>query len=74
VNAAGVTTVATDALFVTREYKTPAMVNSLAKFRACALAKVLELQETTGSHPAWQGVDPANRGKWAWLELPAAKP
>lgn len=71
-NAAGVPTVATDALFVTREYKTAKMVDSLAKFRACALSKVDELKETTGTHPAWQGVDVNNRGKWAYLELPTA--
>jgi len=72
-NAAGVSTVATDALFVTREYKTAKMVDSLAKFRACALNKIEDLKETTGTHPAWQAVDPANRGKWAWYELPAGK-
>jgi TRAP transporter TAXI family solute receptor len=70
--AAGVTTVQTDALFVTREYKTEKMTTSLARFRACALAKVDELKETTGTHPAWQAVDTANRGKWPWYELPAA--
>lgn len=69
--AAGVTTVSTDALFVTREYKTEKMTSSLARFRACALAKLDDLKETTGTHPAWQGVDPANKGKWAWYELPS---
>lgn len=70
--AAGIPTVATDALFVTREYKTAKMTESLGKFRACALSKVEDLKETTGTHPAWQAVDPTNRGKWAWMELPAA--
>lgn len=69
--AAGVTTVSTDALFVTREYKTEKMTASLARFRACVLSKLDELKETTGTHPAWQGVDPANKGKWAWYELPS---
>lgn len=71
--AAGVTTVSTDALFVTREYKTDKMVQSLARFRACALGKVEELKETTGTHPAWQAVDPGNKGKWPYYELPVAK-
>lgn len=69
--AAGVTTVATDALFVTREYKTAKMTDSLSKFRACAMTKVEELKETTGTHPAWQAVDTANKGKWPWYDLPA---
>jgi TRAP-type uncharacterized transport system substrate-binding protein len=68
--AAGVTTVSTDALFVTREYKTEKMVQSLARFRACASAKVEELKETTGTHPAWQAVDTSNKGKWPYYELP----
>lgn len=71
-NAAGITTVATDALFVTRQYKTPKMTQGLAKLRQCTLASVDELKETTGTHPAWRYVDPANKGKWAWYELPAA--
>lgn len=72
-NAAGVTTVATDALFVTRQYKTPKMTNGLAKLRQCSLDSVEELKETTGTHPAWRYVDPSNKGKWPWYELPAAK-
>lgn len=72
--ATGVATVATDALFVTREYKTPKMTDGLAKLRACAQASIDELRETTGTHPAWMQVDTANRGKWPWLELSSAKP
>lgn len=72
-NAAGVPTVATDALLVTREYKTEKMVGALASFRSCVLGKVDELKETTGTHPAWQAVDAANRGKWAWYELGVKK-
>lgn len=71
--AAGVPTVATDALFVTREYKLPKMVDSLGRFRACALSKIDELKETTGTHPAWQRVNTGNRGKWAYYELPVRK-
>lgn len=69
IGAAGVTTVATDALFVTREYKTEKVTSSLARFRSCALTKIDELKETTGTHPAWQKVDASNHGKWPWLEL-----
>lgn len=70
-NAAGVTSVATDALFVTREYRTERMIRGLAALRGCIQANIDDLKETTGTHPAWQAVDPANRGKWAYYELPA---
>lgn len=72
-NAAGVATVATDALFVTRQYKTPKMTNALAKLRQCAHDAVDELKETTGTHPAWRYVDASNKGKWPWYELPSAR-
>lgn len=68
--AAGIRTISTDALFVTREYKTPKMIESLSKFRACALSKVDELKETTGTHPKWQAVDASNHGQWPWYGLP----
>lgn len=68
----GVPTVATDALFVTREYKTAKFVESLAKLRGCLLAGLDELKETTGMHPKWQAVDSSNRGKWPYYELPTA--
>ncbi len=71
--AAGITTVATDALFVTREYKTTRMTDSLASLRGCAVASLDDLKETTGTHPAWQNVEAANKGKWAWYDLPAKK-
>lgn len=66
----GVNTVATDAIFVTREYKTEKFTNSLAALRSCVLNKLDELKETTGTHPKWQAVDASNKGKWAWYELP----
>jgi TRAP-type uncharacterized transport system substrate-binding protein len=71
--AAGVSTVATDALFVSREYKTPRMIEQLSKFRRCAEAAIPELKETIGTHPKWQAVDTNNKGKWAYYDLPAAK-
>jgi len=73
-NGSGVDTIATDALLVTREYKTPAMVNGLAALRKCAITSLDDLKETTGTHPKWQAVDSANKGKWAWYQLPEATP
>lgn len=68
----GINTVATDALFVTREYRTQKFVEALAKFRGCVLENLDELKETTGMHPKWQAVESGNKGKWAYYELPAA--
>ena len=72
-NQAGVPTVATQALFVSRSYRSPAMLASLAKLRACFEQQVPNLQDARGTHPKWQVVDTANRGRWVWYELPAAK-
>jgi TRAP-type uncharacterized transport system substrate-binding protein len=71
IGASGVPTVATDALFVTREYKTAKMIDGLSKLRTCALDAIDELRETTGTHPAWMNIDPANRGKWPYYDFPA---
>jgi len=45
----------------------------LGALRGCILDHVDELKETTGTHPKWQAVDPANHGKWAWYVLPETK-
>jgi TRAP-type uncharacterized transport system substrate-binding protein len=73
-NSTGVRSIAVEALFVTREYKTPKIVNALGAFRTCAQKVIPELQETTGSHPKWQAVMVDNKGKWAWYDLPAVPP
>lgn len=72
-NMNGIPTIATDALLVTREYKTEKYVMGLSKFRSCVLNNLDELKETTGTHPKWQSVDPSNKGKWAYYELPTRK-
>lgn len=64
-----VPSVATDALLVTREYKTPKMQGVLRKFRSCFYSKLDELKETPGTHKAWQQVEASNHGKWAWYDL-----
>ena len=73
VGAAGVTTIATDALFVVREYKTPEMVSKLAALRSCINSNVGVISETLGSHPSWSKVDIENQGKWAYMQLPSGK-
>lgn len=69
----GVQTVATEALFVTRAYKTPKYVESLGALRGCFKANAAELAETTGTHKKWAVVNPDNTGKWAFYELPNVK-
>lgn len=71
-NQAGVPTVQTQALFVSRTYRSPQRLNDLAKLRACFEREVPNLQDARGSHPKWQQVDIANKGKWTWYELPVA--
>lgn len=69
----GVSSVATDAVLVSREFKTPKMVDSLTKLRECILKNSAELAETSGTHPAWQSVDASNKGKWPWYEFSTKK-
>lgn len=56
-DAAGLTTVATDALLVTRAYK-GSLVRELNELRQCVTDKLPDFQEEAGHHPKWQQVDP----------------
>ena len=68
----GVQTVTTDALFVTRDYSTPRMVDALSRLRSCVLSNLRDIKETTNTHPAWQKVQADNMGKWPHIwEFPA---
>lgn len=60
----GVSTVKIQALFITRDYKTPKMKSGLLALRQCIKDKAPEIAETTGTHPKWQEVNPSNPGKW----------
>lgn len=68
----GIATVATEALFVTRAYKTPKYVQSLASLRACFNENIDALAETTGTHKKWSSVKADSTGKWSYYELPSA--
>lgn len=67
-NALGIPTLAIDALFVTRDYKTPTYARGLLKVRQCLYSHLQELAETTGTHPKWQQVSATNKGKWPFYE------
>lgn len=69
----GVQTVATEALFVTRAYKTQKYVESLSALRSCFKTNAVELAETTGTHKKWAVVNTENTGKWAYYELPTTQ-
>ncbi len=67
-----VSTIATEALLVTRTVNTPARLQALSNFRSCVLRNVPEWQDADGAHPAWSQVDVNNRGKWQFYDLPPA--
>jgi TRAP-type uncharacterized transport system substrate-binding protein len=64
VGANGTPTLATQALFVTRDYRTPDMVEALTTFRSCVRSNLQTLQETLGNHEKWQDVKVGADGKW----------
>lgn len=60
----GVDGLATQSLFVTRSYKSPAMNKKIGEVRKCFYDAVLTLQEARKTHPKWQLVDIEDKGKW----------
>jgi len=65
-----VSTLATEALLTVRTVNTPDRINALANFRACIYKNIPEWQDADGAHPAWSQVNPENKGKWAYYDLP----
>lgn len=65
-----VDTISTQALFVTRTFRDPDMLTSLAKLRACFTTYLPKIQDADGSHAKWQLVDSNDRGKWEYYDLP----
>lgn len=68
-NQAGVNTVATQANFVTRVYRSNDKLEQLKKIRNCFNTKLGDIQDTTGSHPKWQVVNGSDKGNWTFYEL-----
>ena len=66
----GVASIATEALYVTRAYKTAKYVESLGALRTCFTNNVPELQEALGMHKKWSAVNTNNHGKWSYYALP----
>lgn len=66
---APVQTMAADCLLITRVYKTQKFVDALKAFRTAFCNSLGELQETRGTHKAWQQVSCENHGNWSWYEF-----
>ena len=69
--ANGVQTVSTQALFVTREYRSATMLASLAALRRCFTEKLGDIQDALGTHAAWQRIKPGDNGKWQIYDIPS---
>lgn len=68
-------TIATDAILVTGNYRSPQKVAALKALVDCIRENLIDFQETRGFHAKWRAIDPANNGKWdAKYEFPAVKP
>lgn len=76
-NASGVPTVSTQAVFITRQYKTTEYVGALTSLRSCFFKSLPYLAETTGMHPKWAQVKDQTtegyKGNFTWYDLPAGE-
>lgn len=68
----GVPTVATEAIFVVQDYRSPKIVNALGGLRVCIKESLDDLRDEPGTHPKWKSVNLENKGKWTWYVLPEA--
>ncbi len=69
-NGQRIDTLTVNALLMTRTYRTPEMINALAELQACLRAKIFEIQDTPGTHPAWQMIDPSAEMLWDNVFVP----
>lgn len=69
-----VSTLATEALLVTRTYNTPDKIAMLAGLRKCVYDNIGAFKDADGAHPAWEQVNAENKGKWSYYDLPSATP
>lgn len=63
-----------DSLLMTRTYTKADMVNALAELQQCVREKISDFQDTAGTHPAWQTIDPSRDMKWDNLFAAPAQP
>ena len=62
-----VATIATEAMLVTQDYRSPQLREPVLRLRQCLKQRLATLQESTGMHAGWRSVDPDARGHWAWF-------
>lgn len=67
-----VDTLSTQALMVSRNFRSPQMLGNLANLRKCFQDNLEKIQDKRGSHPKWQDVDASQQGKWEWYSLNAS--
>jgi uncharacterized protein len=53
-----------DSILFTRSYRTPKMLDALSELQNCVREKIYEIQDTPGTHPVWQRIDPSREVKW----------
>lgn len=73
-DSTGIPTLATEAILVVQNYKSPKVVTSLAHLRACIRDSLDELRDEPGTHAKWKTVNLDNKGKWLWYDLPDVQP
>jgi len=78
VNGGRVNALSVQAILFTRTYRTEEMLNALAALQSCVVDHLYEIQDTAGTHPAWQGI-PSQEAMtdilWEnMFEAPAATP
>jgi hypothetical protein len=68
-NQAGVDTIAVEALFVSRTYRSKRVLDKLSAARSCLEYNLADIQDRRGTHPKWQQVEEDNKGLWTYYEL-----
>jgi TRAP-type uncharacterized transport system substrate-binding protein len=67
-------TIATEAMLVTRTFRSQEALAQLAALRSCFQKNLNKIQDKDGTHAKWQKVEENNRGKWDWYDLQVAAP
>ena len=61
-----VPTLSVQALFVTRDYRTPDRATALVKLKQCVIENIDHLRDMPGTHPKWRAVNPGRPfERWA---------
>lgn len=63
-NGQAIQTLAVDSILFTRVYHTPSIINAIGELQSCVKKKIYTIQDTPGTHPVWQTIDPNREVKW----------